>query len=86
MPAVGQGDSRKIAEVEVGGSGRDEFVKEAREQLAQDLGATSQQEMKVPALRKPAPVNGVVGQHIWFHHGDRVIELGQHPRSQQTAR
>jgi hypothetical protein len=61
MPAVGQGDSRKIAEIEVEDSGRDEFVEEAREQLAQDLGATSQQDMNVPALRKPAPVNGLSG-------------------------
>ena len=61
MSAIAHVQFGQIAVVEDGGSSCDEFVKEPREKLAQDLGAAPQQQMDVAALGNPAPVSGGLG-------------------------
>ena len=41
--------------------------------------------MDVATLRNPAPVRAGLRQHISLYHGDRLVEIGQHPRRQQTT-
>jgi hypothetical protein len=50
-----------VVAAENGGSRCDEFIKEPREKLTQDLGATTQQQMDVATLGNPAPVDPALG-------------------------
>jgi hypothetical protein len=63
----------------------DEFIDETGKQLVQNLRTTGREGVDLAALPYASPVQWIGRQQIAFDHGNGSVEVGKHPRGQQSA-
>ena len=85
MAAEGEVPFRWVGAVDDRCTGCDDFAEEPREELVEDLRAPLQQRMNVAALWNATPVDRLVRQHIALDNRHGPVEVGKHPRSEQSA-
>lgn len=85
MSAEGEISFSEVSIARNGCAGGGKFIEKSGEELIEDLRAAREQGMDVTALGYSPPVRRVVGQRIALDNRDGLVEIGQHPRGQQSA-
>jgi hypothetical protein len=89
--AAGKGVKARQLFANVGGyadgrsPGRGKVPIEARKNLAKRFQAARQEPMQLVALRRPLPVQGVVGEPVALQHGHLLEMVGQRASGREAA-